>query len=61
MNERVKEDKAKGRKSEKTINREVTQVLTKGTVSLPENEKIYLPNYLISIQIHGDCYGFSLL
>jgi DNA mismatch repair protein MSH6 len=31
MDERVKQDKKEGRKSEKTLNREVTQVLTKGT------------------------------
>lgn len=31
MQERVANDKKQGRKSEKTLNREITQILTKGT------------------------------
>ena len=62
MNERVKAQKQKGKKSEKTLNREVTQILTKGT--LPPNEEsdeTYLPNYLLSLRIYVDQYGFALL
>lgn len=63
MNERIKQEKKMGRKSEKGVNRQITQILTKGTTVREDkdNEEVYLPNYLISIRIYGEMFAFSLL
>jgi DNA mismatch repair protein MSH6 len=62
MEARVKDDRKQGRKSEKTLNREITQVLTKGTfVSQEEPNESYLPTYLLALRMHGQSYGFALL
>lgn len=61
MKERMAKERGEGRKSEKTLQRGVTQVLTKGTIVSFEDEKQYLPNYLIAVSKHNDLIGYSLL
>lgn len=61
MKERMAKEKAEGTKSEKTLQRGVTQVLTKGTIVSFMDENQYLPNYLIAVFKHGDLRGYSLL
>lgn len=61
MKERMAKEKAEGTKSEKTLLRGVTQVLTKGTIVSFMDENQYLPNYLIAVFKHGDSVGYSLL
>jgi hypothetical protein len=62
MQNRVKANKAIGQNADKTLHREVTQILTKGTLcNVEQNESAYLPNFLISLRAFGESYAFSLL
>ena len=61
MKERMSKEKGEGRKSEKTLQRGITQVLTKGTIVSFVDENQYLPNYLIAVFKHGSLVGYSLL
>jgi hypothetical protein len=54
-------EKGEGRKSEKTLQRGITQVLTKGTIVSFVDENQYLPNYLIAVYKRGTLVGYSLL
>lgn len=62
MKERLVKEKNQGRKSQRTLNRSVTEVVSKGTiVSSYLDEAQYLPNYLIAVNKHADMIGYSLL
>ena len=62
MKERIGLDKSLGRRSERTLNRSVTEIISKGTiVSSMQDENQYLPNYLIAVSKHADMIGYALL
>jgi DNA mismatch repair ATPase MutS len=70
MQERIKDRKSMN--TDKTISREIAQVLTKGTYNKPptitqdvevtnKTQDGYTQNYLISVQCNYPTYAFSLL
>lgn len=61
MKERLSKDKNDGKKPEKTLQRGITQILTKGTIVSFIDENQYLPNYLISVSKHQNMIAYSLL
>jgi len=61
MKERLQKERNEGKKAERTLQRGVTQVLTKGTMVSFEDEKQYLPNYLITVSKHNNLIAYCLL
>lgn len=54
-------NKKEGRGSERTLAREITQVLTKGTFVYEGDEEQYLPNFLITVVRQQNTIGYALL
>lgn len=54
-------ERSHGKKVEKTLQRGVTQLLTKGTIVSFVDENQYLPNYLIAVSKHDNLIAYSLL
>ncbi len=54
-------ERSVGKKGEKTLQRGVTKLLTKGTMVSFIDENQYLPNYLIEVSKHNDLIAYYLL
>ncbi len=61
MKERLNREKGEGKKAERTLQRGITQVLTKGTMVSFEDDNQYLPNYLIAVSKQNHLIAYSLL
>ncbi len=60
MKQRIDEAKKQNKKVQKTLAREVTQIITKGTF-IPDEDEVYLPNYLMTVYKYESMIAYTLL
>ncbi len=58
--QRIEEARKHNKKVDKTLKREITQIITKGTY-VPEEDEVYLPNYLMTVYKYESLIAYTLL